>query len=110
MWVVRVPVSRHAETSGSPDMGAESRVQELLDEISLSGCTPEEACGACPELLPEVRRRWQQMRILNAALDALFPQSGPDPDSKSTAAWHAGADPRIPGYEVEALLGRGGMG
>jgi eukaryotic-like serine/threonine-protein kinase len=84
-------------------MAAESRVQQLLDEISDSGCTPEQVCGACPELLPQVRRRWRQMRAVEAQLDALFPTPGPDSDP--------GADlPRIPGYDVQALLGRGGMG
>jgi serine/threonine-protein kinase len=89
----------------------ESRVQELLDEISDSGCTPEEVCDACPELLPEVRRRWRQMRILEAELDALFPTPRPVPDGDTPVPWPAGADlPRIPGYDLEALLGRGGMG
>ena len=92
-------------------MAAESRVQQLLDEISDSGRTPEEVCGACPELLPEVRRRWRQMCAVEAELDALFPAPGPGPDADTSAPWHAGADlPRIPGYEVEAVLGRGGMG
>ena len=62
-------------------MAAESRVQQLLDEISDSGRTPEEVCAACPELLPEVRRRWLQMRIVEAQLDALFPAAGSDPVS-----------------------------
>ena len=62
-------------------MAAESRVQQLLDEICDSGCTPEEVCAACPELLPEVRRRWLQMRIVEAQLDALFPAAGSDPVS-----------------------------
>src|SRR3954454_19997486 len=111
MWVLWVSQSWHAAASRSPDMAAESRVQQLLDEISDSGCTPEEVCGACPELLPEVRRRWQQMRIVEAELDAMFPASGPDPDAEISTPCHAGADSlRIPGYEVEALLGRGGMG
>src|SRR5215471_5463834 len=92
-------------------MAAETLVQELLDEISDSGCTPEEVCGACPELLPEVRRRWQQMCAVEAQLDALFPAPGPNPDAEIPAPWPASASlPRIPGYEVEALLGRGGMG
>ena len=51
----------------------DTRVEQLLEEICESGCTPEEVCRACPELLPEVRRRWLQMRILDAELDALFP-------------------------------------
>jgi tetratricopeptide (TPR) repeat protein len=91
----------------------EPRVEQLLEEILDSGCTPEEVCGDCPELLPEVRRRWQQMCAVEAKLDALFPTPGRNPhlDAKTVAPWHAGADlPRIPGYEVKALLGRGGMG
>ncbi len=92
-------------------MAAESLVQQLLDEISDSGRSPEEVCGAAPELLPEVRRRWRQMSAVEAELDALFPVSGHDSDADTPASWHGGADlPRIPGYDVEALLGRGGMG
>ena len=105
-----------SESWQQPPRGAEPwpidpRVQQLLDEIFDSGRTPEEVCGACPELLPEVRQRWRQMRAVEAELDALFPTPGPDPGADTRAPWHAGADlPRIPGYEVEALLGRGGMG
>jgi serine/threonine-protein kinase len=89
----------------------ETRVEELLDELSDSGRAPEEVCGAYPELLPEVRRRWEQMCAVEAELDALFPTPGPHSDAKMSDLWHAGAElPRIPGYEVEALLGRGGMG
>ena len=94
-------------------MADEPRVQQLLDEISDSGCTPEEVCAACPELLPEVRRRWRQMCAVEAELDALFPTPRPDldPDADTPIPWPAGTElPRIPGYDVEALLGRGGMG
>ena len=92
-------------------MAAETLVHQLLEEISDSGRTPEEVCGAYPELLPEVRRRWRQMCAVEAELDALFPVSGHDSDADTPPSWHAGADlPRIPGYDVEAFLGRGGMG
>ena len=91
-------------------MAAETRVQQLLDEISDSGRTPEEVCGACTELLPEVRRCWRQTRILEAELDVLFPTLRPDPDADTPVPWPAGAAlPRFTGYDVEALLGRGGM-
>ena len=94
-------------------MADETLMQQLLDEISDSGCTPEEVCGACPELLPEVRRRWRQMCAVEAQLDALFPTPRPDldPDADTPIPWPAGTElPRISGYDVEALLGRGGMG
>ena len=54
-------------------MADDPRVHQLLEEICDSGRTPEEVCGAYPELLPEVSRRWLQMRIVEAELDALFP-------------------------------------
>ena len=92
-------------------MAAASRVQRLLDEISSSAGTPEEVCATCPELLPEVRWRWRRMRVVEAELDAMFPTSEPDSNAETSCPWREGPDsPRIPGYEVEALLGRGGMG
>ena len=92
-------------------MAAKSLVHQLLDEIADCGRTPEEVCGACPELLPEVRRLWRQMRAVEAELDALFLVPGHGPDADSDPSGQAGADvPRISGYDVEALLGRGGMG
>jgi serine/threonine-protein kinase len=79
-------------------MTDDPRVQQLLDELFDSDTTPEVVCASCPELLPEVRKRWQQMCRLRANLDVLFPPAvGPDL-------------PQIPGYEVETVLGRGGMG
>src|SRR5260370_18293431 len=76
----------------------EPRVQELLDEILDSERTPDEVCGACPELLPEIRKRWQQMRVVQAELEALFPTEGSDPGSDDPPSRHAGADsPPLPG-------------
>ena len=74
-------------------MAAESRVQQLLDEISDSGRTPEEVCGACLELLPEVRRRWLQICAVEAELDALFPTpTDPGPGTDTPVPWHTGAE------------------
>jgi serine/threonine-protein kinase len=92
-------------------MADEPRVQQLLDEIFDSARTPEEVCKEYPELLAEVRRRWQQMCQVEAELDALFPTPGLDPDAGTTGPRQAGGVlPRIEGYEVQAVLGRGGMG
>src|SRR5262245_9576390 len=88
-------------------MADEPRVQQLLDEILDWGRTPEEVCRDCPELLPEVRRRWRQMCLVQAQLETLFPTAGAAP---SMPVPQGASLPRIPGYEVEALLGRGGMG
>jgi serine/threonine-protein kinase len=87
------------------------RVQELLDEIFDSERTPEEVCADCPELLAEVRTLWLQMRLVDAELEAMFPTPGPNRNAAAPAAWNPAAElPRIPGYQVEAVLGRGGMG
>jgi serine/threonine-protein kinase len=92
-------------------MNDEPRVQQLLDEIFDSERAPEDVCGDCPELLPVVRQRWRQMRLVEAELDAMFPTPGPRQDADTPVPWHPGTDlPHIPGYEVEAVLGRGGMG
>ena len=112
-WVLWVSQPWHPAGSRSPVMTVESRVQALVDELGDAEHTPEEVCAACPELLPEVRRRWLRICAAKAELDALFPtsRSDPGPATDTPVPWHTGAEfPRIPGYEVEALLGRGGMG
>src|SRR5690242_7586863 len=89
----------------------EPRVQRLLDEIFDTDRAPEEVCRDCPELLPEVRRRWQKIHAVDAELEALFPTPGPTQAPYPPAPGSPGADlPRIPGYEPEAVLGHGGMG
>jgi eukaryotic-like serine/threonine-protein kinase len=86
-------------------------IAEELDEIADSGCTPEEACGGCAELLPEVRRRSRQMRAVEAELDALFPVPEDGSDAEHAAFRPTEGDlPRILGYDVQAFLGRVGMG
>jgi serine/threonine-protein kinase len=86
------------------------RVEQLLDELCDSHATPEDVCSSWPDLLPQVRERWRQLRRVEAEVDALFPRPHEPSAGGPPAAYDAAAPPRVPGYEVEAVLGRGGMG
>jgi tRNA A-37 threonylcarbamoyl transferase component Bud32 len=89
-------------------MPDEPRVQELLEELIARQATPEEVCDTCPQLLPVVRHRWQQICRMRAELDALLPvwPNGTPP----TTPHEQLPLPQVPGYQVESVLGRGGMG
>ncbi len=87
------------------------RLHELLREVLESERSPEEVCDPCPELLPLVRQRLQQMQALDAQLDQLFPQSPSNTSPETSAAPSAAPGlPALPGYEVLEVLGKGGMG
>ena len=85
------------------------RVVRLLEELLESGGSPEEVCRSCPELLPQVRSGLQRLRLLEQELGALFPPSDP-PVGAGRAAPAVAELPRIPGYDVQEELGRGGVG
>src|SRR3954454_18306702 len=89
-------------------MPDDPRVQQLLDELLDRQGTPEEVCETCVELLPVVRERWRQICRARAELDALLPagMSGNVPYRPQEEV----PLPAVPGYEVEAVLGHGGMG
>src|SRR5262245_4770731 len=76
-----------------------------------SGKTPEEVCCDCPDLLPDIRQRWQQYHLFDAQLGALFPGLATLPDPRRIARTpYTGNLPEIPGYHVESVLGQGAMG
>src|SRR5207302_9472290 len=93
-------------------MATDPRVQRLLEDLLDSGSSPEEACRDTPELLPEVRRRWLRVQAVEAQVGELFPEPGRTPPASDTTppALPTPDLPRIPGYEVLTVLGRGGMG
>ncbi len=90
-------------------MPDDPRVDDLLERLLESGSTPEEVCLASPELLPRVRARWRRLRAIEDEIGALFPGSIPSADMILPAP-RGGELPQIRGYEVQAVLGRGGMG
>jgi serine/threonine-protein kinase len=83
----------------------------LLEEILNSGRTPEDVCRDCPELLPEVRRRWKAFRLVDSSFAALFPDPETPLGADEVAVVPGGAElPQVPGYDVQEVVGRGGMG
>jgi serine/threonine-protein kinase len=91
-------------------MTGNPQVLGLLEEMLDSGKTPEEMCRDCPELLPEVRRPWQEFRLIDAQIGGLFPEPGPPADTGPITPGPPAGWPQVPGYDVEAVLGQGGMG
>ena len=92
-------------------MSEESRVQALIEEVLVSGRAPEDACAGSPELLVRVLEGLRRCRAVEAQIDAMFPRSRAGRDAKRRGLASAGDPlPAIPGYRVEAVLGRGGVG
>lgn len=92
-------------------MTEDARVTELLEEALDSGLTPEDVCAQCPELAPEVRRRWEKCRALDEELMSLFPSSETSRDAVGRRLRSIpDSMPAIPGYELISIIGHGGMG
>jgi class 3 adenylate cyclase/predicted ATPase len=93
-------------------MAGDPQVLRLLEEMLSSGKTPEEVCRHCPELLPEVRRRWQQFQLVDAQVRSLLP--GLETSSDAGATTPPESVPVPPAafgrYEVRGTLGAGGFG
>src|SRR5262245_56511436 len=93
-------------------MAGNPKVLALIDEMLDSGKTPEEVCRDFPELLPEVRQRWQQIQLVDAQVRMLFPSPGTTSDVGAAAP--PGSVPAPPAafgrYQVRGTLGAGGFG
>jgi serine/threonine-protein kinase len=95
----------------SADNDDESRIQELLEEALESGRAVEEVCAQTPQLLWRVQERFRQCQAVGAHIDAMFPPSSEGLASRRKRLLSPDHPlPAIPGYQVEAILGRGGVG
>jgi Flp pilus assembly protein TadD len=94
----------------SCSMSGEPEVLELLEQLLDSGKTPEEVCHDRPDLLPELRKRWREFRLIDAEFGAMLPEPATRPELAPKFQSSVDGLPQIPGYDVESILGRGGMG
>lgn len=92
-------------------MGDEDRILELVERVLDSHSTAEEVCADVPELLGPVRLRLERLRRIKGQIEDLFPSTVAATSVSSTQRTNGGtAFPQITGYEIETVLGRGGMG
>src|SRR5437868_1057535 len=95
---------------------SEQAVSERLSDLLLrwqegreqgSDLAAGELCTDCPELEDELRSRMKAIVAMEAFLAAPDPVAGSMGNSQDG---NISAAVRIPGYEILAILGRGGMG
>ena len=87
-------------------MSNQDQVDELVLELLDSGRTPEEICRDCPELLAKVRSTWLRVRAVDAEFSSILPDSN---GHRETIVPFDGELPQITGYEMQRVLGRGGV-
>src|SRR5262245_44857737 len=91
-------------------MVSESKVEQLVEEALANDLAAEDVCEEHPELVLEVTERLRRCREIEAQLEDIFPSTHDVARSKSRVSQLAAKLPSPPGYEIEYILGRGGMG
>src|SRR3954470_16942600 len=90
-------------------MADEARILELVENALYFNSSAEDVCADNPELLADVRDRFEECRHVDRMVEDMFPSTAAPPILGAQA--QPGAPlPEIPGYEVLAVLGRGGHG
>src|SRR6266566_7798455 len=98
-----------------PIMSVEPRLTELLmqwEELRLQGQTVavEELCSDSPELLDELQRRIRALQAMDSVLAVTSSVVDGATVTAGTQADEQPPWPAVPGYEVQGVLGYGGMG
>ncbi len=90
-------------------------IRQLAEEALSTGRAVEDVCADHPHLLVDVRELLERASSVAHEIDLLFP--GADARGVRTNSQSRGAEPGtddalplIPGYEVQGILGFGGMG
>jgi eukaryotic-like serine/threonine-protein kinase len=99
-------------------MNNDARLTGLIsvwqDQVKMGKAIPVSVlCKECPELQPELERRIAAIQKVGRLVEQMNEETTSYADSEQDSAQASSlADslPRIPGYEVLALLGKGGMG
>src|SRR5262245_41154422 len=92
-----------------PPMDQEQTIRRLAREMIESGRTVEEVCSEHPDLLMDVRCLWRRVLAVTEQIDAIFPSA--DAGSGREAATPPDLTlPQIPGFDLQSILGYGGMG
>jgi serine/threonine-protein kinase len=91
-------------------MPDEKQIHHLLAEVLDGERSPEDICSNSPDLLPVLRERLRRVHLVENQIEAFFPT--PRSTQIAYRLWTTpnAPLPKIGGYEVESLLGRGGMG
>src|SRR2546421_3059014 len=90
-------------------MADDPRILELVENALCSNLSAEEVCANNPELLADVRDSLEECRDVDRMVEDMFPSTAATPILGAQS--QPGAPlPEIPGYEVIAVLGRGGHG
>lgn len=87
----------------------EPLIVKLLEEILETDIPAREACRDHPDLLPEVTERLKLAKAVETHLDAVFPSQDSRNDRRASRR-PTSKLPHIPGYEIEGVVGCGGMG
>ena len=86
-------------------------VLEIVDEMARTGGSVEYLCGGDASLERAVRDHWERFRRVEADVEAMFPPHDREAELSVGRAWvFTDHLPPIPGYVVESLIGRGGVG
>ncbi|MGP1308703.1 MAG: protein kinase domain-containing protein [Phycisphaerales bacterium] len=104
----------HSESPDDSSWPDESRVRALLEEILETGSSPEQVSGGDRKLERILRDRLRRARDVEAQLEAMFPSRHNGEETTRRALLDRRRKdrplPEIPGYEVDSVIGTGGMG